>query len=258
MRTTLLDHEIDSYRANGFIMIPNFLDDEELAHWREKADAEVAATAPSAHFSIRTSGMSARDPEWASMLRDDRTLAATAAALSGARSLRFVNDMISYTDPNCAVSPWHCVLHEGMVADTRQAISVQVQLDQNTVQNKCMLFLPGTHLTAPYGVETDRGSSEKWNVTFESIFERFPEWAEIDPVAAEGPAGSALFWNTATVHASGSNMTRRTRRYVGISWLPADARWNGRKSRQLPAGAAERLQPGDPLDLPEYPVVWPA
>ncbi len=265
MRTEVLPHEIESYQANGFVMIPGFLDDDELHHWRGLADAEVAKAPPTeaartgrGAYSIRARGMSERDPEWAAILRDPR-LARVAAALAGVESVRWGGDMISYTDPNCPATPWHCGLHEhARPYDTRDAIAVQMQLDDNTVQNKAMVFLPGTHRTAPFELRFDGlPSQDPAGRTFETIFERSPEWLVIDPVPAIGPAGSALFWNPITAHGSGANMTRRTRRYVGVTWLPGDLTWNGTVAGVVTDEVAARLRPGDRLDLPDLPVLWP-
>ncbi len=265
MRTEVLPHEIASYQANGFIMLPSFLDDDELVRWRTIADAEVAKAPPTqaaltgkGAYSIRARGMSERDAEWAALLRDP-ALAKVAAQLARVGSVRFGGDVISYTEPNCPATPWHCGLHEHeRPYDTRDAIAVQMQLDDNTVQNKAMIFLPGTHRTAPFELRFHGLPSEDANGrTFESIFERSPEWLDVDPVAAVGPAGSALFWNPITAHGSGSNMTRTTRRYVGVTWLPGDLTWNGTVAGAVSAEVAAGLQPGAPLDLPSMPVLWP-
>ncbi len=257
MRTEVSKYEIDSYRVNGYIMIPAFLDDDELAAWRAKADAEVAKSPKGAHFSIRARGLVERDAEWASMLRDTR-LARVAAALEGLDGVRYGGDAISYCDPNCPPTPWHCGLHEGdKVFDTRQAIGVQMQLDDNTVQNKAMVFLPGTHKTAPFGKRFETSPALDPGRSWEAIFDADPSWRDIDPLPALGPAGSALFWNLATVHASGSNMTRFTRRYVGISWIPADVRWNGTQA-SLPDDAVSQLMAGDVLDVPQFPLLLAA
>lgn len=254
MRTEVSKYEIDSYRVNGYVMIPAFLDDGELAAWRTKADAEVAKSPKGAHFSIRARGLVDRDEEWASMLKDTR-LAKVAAALEGLDRVRYGGDAISYCDPNCPPTPWHCGLHEGdKVFDTRQAIGVQMQLDDNTVQNKAMVFLPGTHKTAPFGKRFETSPALDPTRSWEAIFDAEPSWRDIDPVPALGPAGSALFWNTATVHASGSNMTRFTRRYVGITWIPADVRWNGTQAN-LPDDFVTKLKPGDVLDIPQFPLL---
>ncbi len=256
MRTEPSDTEIASYQANGFILLPGFLDDGELASLRTRTDVEVAAAAQDLHYSIRARGLADRDSEWASILRD-RSLARFAALLEGLPSVRYAGDAISYSDPSCPPTPWHCGIHEGeRPYETRRSISVQLHLDENTVQNKAMVFLPGTHKTAPFGKRFDSSPALDPTRTWESIFELSPEWRGIDPVAAEGPAGAALFWNTAVVHGSGSNMTARRRRYVGVSWIPSDVTWNG-NAVGLSAETVDRLSPGDLLDAPEFPVVWP-
>ncbi len=166
-------------------------------------------------------------PAWSAITRDPR-LAKMVATLAGVASVRHATDHISYSEPNCPPTPWHCVIHEGFFSDTREAVGIQVQLDANTVQNKAMLFLPGSHLSAPFGRRHDTSPALDPTRTFGSIFDDVPEWREVDPVAAECDAGSALFWNLALVHGSGSNMTRQVRRYIGTSFIPADATWNGR------------------------------
>jgi ectoine hydroxylase-related dioxygenase (phytanoyl-CoA dioxygenase family) len=255
LRTELSQLEIDQFRAAGFVVIPHLLDDDELCAWRAMAEAEVAANARTAHYSIRSSGMAKRDSAWSAITRDPR-LGKMAATLAGVSSVRHATDHISYSEPNCPPTPWHCVIHEGFFSDTREAVGIQVQLDANTVQNKAMLFLPGSHLSAPFGRRHDTSPALDPTRTFGSIFDDVPEWREIDPVAAECDAGSALFWNLALVHGSGSNMTRQVRRYVGTSFIPADATWNG-EAGSVSREAAFELEAGQVLDTPDTPVVWP-
>lgn len=42
MRNQLTDEQIASYRANGFLVIENFLDADELEEWRRCTDEAVA------------------------------------------------------------------------------------------------------------------------------------------------------------------------------------------------------------------------
>ncbi len=268
MRVEPLRHEIASYRANGFVLIPHFFDDDELADWRRLADAEVAKAPPTSRaltgsggYSIRATGLAARDPEWRARLHDAR-LARFAALLHGVDSVRYAGDAVSYQEPHCPATPFFSWWHEtDWPSDTRDQFTVQILLDDNTVQNKAMLFLPGTHRTVPDhpGPRPPR-TAAPGNVMDEG-FRATPEWRALDPVAAEGPAGSALFYSVITAHGSGSNMTRATRRYVRAAWLPADARWNGTLGggiTNLDAAMVEGLQPGDVLDIPAMPVVWSA
>ena len=186
--------------------------------------------------------------------RDPR-LAKMAATLVGVASVRHATDHISYSEPNCPPTPWHCVIHEGFFSDTREAVGIQVQLDANTVQNKAMLFLPGTHLSAPFGRRHDTSPALDRTRTFSSIFDDVPEWREIDPVAVECDAGSALFWNLAAVHGSGSNMTNRC---GGTSALPSSLPTPPGTARPDPSARdGFQLEAGQVLDTPDTPVVWP-
>ncbi len=249
-----MPHEVDQYRVNGFLVIPDFLNDAELHDWRLRADAAVAAAPPTEHFSIRCSNLSQSDPEWAKLLRDTR-LAKLVADLENLSAVRHSGDSILYHQPGCPATPYHCGLHDGTISDTRQGVNIWVQLDACDLQSKAYVWFPGTHLTAPFG-QRYAASPASVPRSFDSIYEEFPEWKKINPIVTEGPAGCAVFWNSATVHGSGPNMTAQLQRVVGTTFLPADATWNGASSKRLPEAARRRLQVGDVLDLPEMPIVW--
>ena len=42
MKNGLTDQQIQSYQENGFVVIPDFLTDSELAEWRQCTDEAVA------------------------------------------------------------------------------------------------------------------------------------------------------------------------------------------------------------------------
>ena len=42
MKNGLTDQQIQSYQENGFVVIPDFLTDSELAEWRQRTDEAVA------------------------------------------------------------------------------------------------------------------------------------------------------------------------------------------------------------------------
>ena len=45
MRSSFTDIEIDRYRTNGFLAVPDFLAPEELEQWRETVTEAVARSA---------------------------------------------------------------------------------------------------------------------------------------------------------------------------------------------------------------------
>jgi phytanoyl-CoA hydroxylase len=252
--------EIESFRANGFIVIPEFLSANELEVWREKADAEARARPAEDRgrgylASILSRDFSRDDADWARLTRDSRILR-FAADLAGTTSLRVIAEQLSYCYPNYPATPWHSQQLEDVTVDDRRAVSAHIELDDSTVQGKCYVFLPGTHRDAPIGkcrLPTPAADPDR---TFESIFAVMPQWQHVDPVAAECEAGSALFYYLSVVHGCGPNMTRSYRRYVGVSWAPSEATWNGRGT--LAGESVSDMRPGDQFQDSHYPIVWAA
>jgi len=251
--------QIELFRENGFLVVPEFLSPNELDEWRKKADAEARAR-PAEDYSggylasIVSRDFSRHDEEWARLTRDARILR-FAADLGGVATLRVIAEQLSYCYPNYPATPWHSQQLEDVVVNDRRAITAHVELDDRNVQAKCYVFLPGTHRDAPIGECHLPIPREDPHRTFESIFEVRPQWRGVDPVAAECPAGSVVFYYLSVVHGNGPNMTRSPRRSVGVSWAPAEARWNGRGV--LPKETAPSMHPGDRFPDSAYPVVWP-
>jgi phytanoyl-CoA hydroxylase len=259
MKVEVSDDDVVRFRSDGFIVVPGCLDADELSAWREKSDREVAASpvlddGRGYMPSIRARDFSRNDAEWASMTQCAELVGA-AARLSGASSLRLIAEQLSYCYPNYPATPWHSQQLEDVMVDDRSALTAHIELDDSSVQGKCYVFLPGSHRDAPVGSMHLTSPGRDATRTFESIFDIEPAWREIDPVAAECPAGSVLFYYLSVVHACGPNMTRATRRYVGPSWAPGDAVWNGRG--HVSARSRGTMRQGHPFDDTDYPVVWP-
>ena len=86
-------------------------------------------------------------------------------------------------------------------------------MDDATVQNGCMHYMPGSHKMTGY----DKKGSFK---SGSAIFDEYPELKTVEPVRRELKAGSAAFHNGLTAHAAGPNMTPRTASTLSMgSWL---------------------------------------
>jgi ectoine hydroxylase-related dioxygenase (phytanoyl-CoA dioxygenase family) len=255
----LTEDAIRRFRADGFLVLPSVLSPDELRLWRLKADAEASRSSVrdlgrGYTPSHRSKNFSRNDPEWAGLTQNP-SLLETAAQLANVGSLRLIGEQLSYCDPNYPATPWHCQQLEDIIVDDRRALAAHILLDDNTVQGKAYVFLPGTHLDAPIGKVQLRSPSMDPGWRYDSIFEIMPTWREIDPVAVECPAGSVLFYHLCIAHGCGPNMTRAIRRYVGIFWAPAEATWNGRGAGST--GSRTEMNVGDPLDDMDHPIVWP-
>ncbi|MES2459151.1 MAG: phytanoyl-CoA dioxygenase family protein, partial [Armatimonadota bacterium] len=129
------------------------------------------------------------------------------------------------------------------------SISIWVALDDATLENGCMWYLPGTHKTARH-VKGGIGSNMR------DLFKSYPEWLTIPAVSAPAKAGSAVFHSGLTAHAAGTNMTPRPRRAMTCAYMPDGSTFNGQKNI-LPTEYFESLKVGDLLnDSRQNPLIW--
>ncbi|MCZ6676021.1 MAG: phytanoyl-CoA dioxygenase family protein, partial [Candidatus Poribacteria bacterium] len=105
---------------------------------------------------------------------------------------------------------------------------------------------PGTHKTSDFSVGGSLGQ-----VGIGELFRQYPEWAEIEPYAAEMKAGAAVFISGMVAHAAGPNMTTHLRRAFAMLFMPEGATFNGKKSA-LPDELFNRLSAGYVLDDDEH------
>lgn len=162
--------------------------------------------------------------------------------------MRIWHDQALVKEPHGNQTTWHrdtpyWAFH------TRTAVNFWIALDDATLANGCLWYLPGTHLLGDYDlVEIGKSMTD--------IFARYPEWASIEPVAAPCPAGSIVVHNSMVAHGAGPNMTTARRRAMTIAYFPDGTRYNG-KPDTLPPVYSRRLAEGDLLDDDRYvPLAW--
>ena len=112
-----------------------------------------------------------------------------------------------------------------------------------------MWYVPGSHKSATFenvGIGQNIGE----------LFDAYPQWKEIDPVALPASAGTAVFHNGLAAHGAGANMTRHARRAMTCAFMPDGATFNGNRNI-LPQDYFESLSEGDVLDSEEQnPLIW--
>ena len=134
---------------------------------------------------------------------------------------------------------------------SRQSIMLWVALDDATLQNGCMYFLPGTHKSSRFDVTGNLGEAK-----IDSLLADYPAWAEIEPAAAEVQAGDGVFINGMIAHAAGPNMTIHPRRAMATLFVPEGSVYNGRPAA-LPQEVAARLRVGEVIADDEYlPLIY--
>jgi phytanoyl-CoA hydroxylase len=252
MRTTITQDEIDRYRRDGFVLMPDFLSPEELEGWRAVTergvearlarDDELSNAATDDYYRkvfTQVSGLIRVEPRMARLLLDPR-LGDVAAALTDVGQMRLWNDQALFKPPWGNPTAWHLDAPFWSF-DDRRALTIWVALDEATVENGCLWYLPGTHRGARFDA-FELGSN------LGGLFDIYPEWREVESVPAVLPAGGAVWHNGLVAHGAGANMTPRGRRAMTCAYMPDGVTYNGRRDDFVyTAKEAAAMREGDPL-----------
>ena len=261
MNIELSTKQIEGYRENGFLVIENFLDSGELETWRRVTDEAVAQ-----RLELKT-GLSNQDnPDdfyaqvftqcvrladthagMHDLIHDER-LGQVAGTLAGVDGIRIWHDQALIKPPYGNATAWH-LDNPYWSFSSRDSLSIWVALDDATLHNGCMWYLPGTHKTARYdnvGIGTN----------MRDLFKVYPEWQKLEAVPCPAPAGSAVFHNGLTAHGAGTNMTPRPRRAMTCGYMPDGSTFNGVQNI-LSQEQMDALKIGDVLDdKVQNPLIW--
>ena len=271
MNTHLSETQIQSYRENGFVVIDDFLNHDELAHWRAVVDQAVEERAGRkfANQDIQTGeddGIN-EDVEYfgkvfdqilnlwqtneavKQLILDDR-IGKMAAQLAGVSGIRVWHDQALIKCPWANPTSWHLDTPFWSFS-RREALSIWIALDDATLENGCLFFLPGSH---------NQTTFENPGITrnMDAVFDFYPQLAKVDSVAAPMKAGSCSFHNGLCVHGAGANMTNGYRRAMTCSFMPDGATYNGVQNILTDAQIAD-LKIGDVLnDDAQNPLIYKA
>lgn len=267
MQNNLTAEQIDSYQTNGFLVIEDFLDGGELADWRASTQEAVdqrleGATGkglqesltnqadPDSYYALVFTQCLKLADTHAGMRRLllDQRLGEVAAALAGVDGIRIWHDQALFKPPFGNPTGWH-LDNPYWSFSSPDAISLWIALDDATLANGCMWYLPGTHKLARY---ENAGIGQ--NIS--DLFRCYPEWRAIEPVGCPCRAGAAVFHNGLTAHGAGANMTNRPRRAMTCAYMPDGSTFNGQRNI-LPEPYFKNLTVGDVLnDDTVNPLVW--
>ena len=253
MRDELTDQQIKFYRENGYIIVENFLDRDELAEWRQCTDQAVAERLgnsidfltnqmnPEAFYAqVFTQCLRLADThEGMRKLIHDPKIGRMGATLAGIEGIRIWHDQALIKPPLGNPTAWHLDVPYWSF-NSRDAISLWMALDDATLANGCMWYIPGSHKTAQFD---NVGIGEN----MDDLFKVYPEWKAIEPMPGPCPAGSIVWHNGLAAHGAGVNMTTRPRRAMTCAFMPDGCTFNGKRN-VLPEDYFNTLKIGDVLD----------
>lgn len=262
MLTEVTAERRKSYAEQGFLVVPRFLDGEELEEWRAAVDHAVAergqqrlAFAQEGQRATSTAGpreaqeyydrvFTQRNNLWQTdehvrRLVLQANLGKFAADLAGVDGVRIWQDQALIKEPYGNPTAFHLDVPYWSFTSA-DAITIWLALDDATIENGCLYYVPGSHLARKFdnvGIGNRLGA----------LFEVYPDWADVAPVPCPVPAGGALFHNGLTFHGAGANMTPGRRRAMTCAYMPEGAVFNGNRN-VLPPDYFHSLTVGDVLD----------
>src|SRR6478735_9162861 len=240
MKHQLNDKQIQYYQTNGFIVIEDFLSPEELEHWHKAVTTAVKERGgikiPGKEIKIGEADGINEDADYFGKVFDqllnlwqtdegvkklmlDERIGKMAAQLAGVDGIRIWHDQALIKRPWANPTAWHLDTPFWSFSD-RNAISIWVALDNATLENGCLFFIPGSHKQTNFDKITIGRNMD-------GIFDVYPQLKNTMPIAAPMKAGSCSFHNGLTVHGAGANMTNGFRRAMTCAYMPDGARFNG-------------------------------
>ena len=174
MKTDLTDQEVKDYQENGFLVIKNFLSDDELENMRAAVTKSVDEMGRSR---LNTTGDKKDVENWTdkddygsdafiqklnlwrinSFIKDffiNEKMGKFLSRLAGTDGMRMWHDQTLQKRPWQDHTAWH-LDNPYWSFHSHKAISIWIALDDATVENGCLWYLPGSHKTARHA---DNGS----------------------------------------------------------------------------------------------------
>lgn len=271
MKYQLTQEQVDDYQENGFIVIEDFLSPDELQYWRSAVMEAVTERGgkkmPGKDTKIGEDDGINEDAEYYGKVFDqllnlwqtndkvrelmiDERIGQMAAKLAGVEGIRIWHDQALFKRPWANPTAWHLDTPFWSFSD-RKALSIWVALDDATLENGCLYFIPGSFKETTY-------ENPGIGKNMDAIFQVYPRFARTASRVAPMKAGSCSFHNGLTIHGAGANMTPGFRRAMTCAYMPDGNVFNGQKNI-LPEEYLQTLRVGDPLNNNEQnPLIYHA
>ena len=196
-----------------------------------------------------------RIPEFRAFVHESPA-AALAARLMCSRTARFFHEHVLVKEPGTSMpTPWHqdqpyyCVEGE-------QSVSFWIALDpvpRETVPE----YVAGSHRWGKdFRPMRFNGTPLYAHDTFATLPDIDAQRSALRIVGEAMDPGDALAFHFRTVHGAPANRSGQRRRAVSARWVGDDATFADRGGKTSPSFPDLKLRHGEPLDAPEFPVIF--
>jgi ectoine hydroxylase-related dioxygenase (phytanoyl-CoA dioxygenase family) len=265
MNTSLTQEQIAGYRRDGFTVHPGLLSPAELAELRAAVDEAVASLGRKRVAGSENAWEDDGDSYYSKVFTQKLNLwrinptirrfmlgpevGGMVSALSGVPGFRLWHDQALIKEPFANPTGWH-LDNPYWSYFSRDAISIWIALDDATLENGCLFYIPGSQRLADF-----RNAGIGENIA--DLFKIYPEFMALGTVSTPVRAGGCVFHNGLTAHGAGANMTNGRRRAMTAGYMPEGSTFNGQQN-VLPDALFKAYKVGDVLqDDDQNPRVWP-
>jgi ectoine hydroxylase-related dioxygenase (phytanoyl-CoA dioxygenase family) len=251
------DDAVAAFRRDGFVVVPDLLDAQELDEYgrlvtaavRERNAADNVPLAEKSRYQqsfVPCLNLWEDHPEVRPLTFHPR-LGQAAAELLGVPAVRLWHDQALYKEAGGRPTDPHHDHPYWPIKET-PSITAWIPFEGSTLASGAMAYLPGSH---------EIGLRKFVNIFFgepQDILAE-PEVAGIEPVFVEVPAGSVAYHHGLTVHLANANTTDRARAVHTIIYFPDGST----RGYPHPHFAVDRagIEVGQPIRSDVTPLVWP-
>lgn len=252
-------HDVDFFQENGYLKISRFFSQENILELGTALDQAVTSKRERI-----LGGDGETDDDYNRVFNQmvnlwvdheiirkysfDTRLAEVARKISKCKRLVIYHDhgLIKPSGEESKATNWH---QDAPYWPMEQvgALSAWIAVDDVTLDNGCMQFIPGSHKygrLAPVALSTEGESVLK-------DIEETDTKVEVEPAVMEMEAGSVTFHHGCTFHYATPNRTTSPRRALAIIYIPEYVKYNGRWN----AGGDQGLTPGEPFGGSMHPIL---
>jgi len=269
MNTLLTDEQVAAYQRDGYLLVEDFLSAEELEFWRtavtEAIEERGGKKLPNSDTKTGEDDGINKESDYYAKVFDqllnlwqsnesvkkimlDERIGKMAATLAGWEGTRIWHDQALVKKPWANPTSWHLDTPFWSFSD-RRALSIWVALDDATLENGCLYFIPGSYHDTTF-------QNPGIGKNMDAVFTTYPQFIKAKSVAVPMKAGSCSFHNGLTIHGAGANMTSGHRRAMTCAYMPDGAVFNGIKNI-LSDEQVAALKTGDLLnDEQQNPLIY--
>ena len=254
------EDQVQFFKKNGFLVVEDFLSAEELEHWRKTVMNAVHKRAgqkmPGKDLKTGESDGINEDADYYGKVFDqllnlwqtdegvkelmfDKRIGKMAAQLAEVDGIRIWHDQALFKRPWANPTSWHLDTPFWSFSD-RNALSIWIALDDATLENGCLFFIPGSCHQTTF---ENKGIGKN----MDGILGVYPQFLKVQSVAAPMKAGSCSFHNGLTIHGANANMTSGFRRAMTCAYMPDGNIFNG-TANILPDSYLQTIKVGDLLN----------